>query len=47
MLGVDIHKLMKPIEDKMNLFADNMYVFIEKIERVIELLEEISGKLDK
>jgi hypothetical protein len=39
MLGIDLDKILRPIEE-------NMKIFVSKLDRVIELLEEVSKKLD-
>jgi hypothetical protein len=39
MLGIDLDKILRPIEE-------NMKIFVAKLDRVIELLEEVSKKLD-
>lgn len=40
MLGIDLDKILRPIEE-------NMKIFVSKLDRVIELLEEVSKKLDE
>lgn len=40
MIGIDVNKIMTPALDVMNKM-------VSKLDRVIELLEEVSAKLDK